>query len=1087
MRSKFFLSSFIPKEKKNMASKKSRTDVTTRPLAWQQLWLDRHREAMVRRLQDHVVAIADRLVQHGDIDPAMDEAYQFFVAVHTVPVEKARRFLDFLRTKPPETFDHFQSALRELSGDFDDLVATDGNVHELKAELDSLPTFQRLSLELCIPASVLEARKLLQSSYLKAAAEVNMLADVSRSSAESLRDLEDVFVNIGLVSSSEVEKLCSEWTGKDREVEAVLSRAMKAREMTLDGLFQAMRTGGKEPVRVMALGTAGAGKSFTFTIKAAYDWCGCNLWEMIALLRTIRCRDKSVWRAKTISELFQLRELGLSAAQEVQVEAFISQHPELVAVVCDGLDEGQVAEDSFLWRIMNGTSLRGLRVVITSRPCSAVSDLLEGDAIHRHVQLFGFSKENVREFVVKYLGKTQGEEMLSQLAEKPSVSSLMHTPFFALLLCEQFKDEQQLPPTRSGIFRSVVLRLVQRCARRQGLKAKFKTAEKAGTLYKHVLELGKVAFERLKRKDLSYFELEDEDLSPEAVGLGFLEHMQATSLSDEDQYGFRHLTMQEYLAAVYACAEVLKKAGDAVKLVEQLGCGEEAGYLNTFWVFVAGQLESDLREELFCAIAKTDIQTVARSMQGSRGDSDAPEPDNLTNADAHGELHGKTSGGENTEARVARQGSSTKKHERLGLYRLLLLLHCCQEAMANHRQTSSACVKFVLKKQGVNCRHYRHLSPSDLGLIFTLAGYYGDFVQKVDMDSCCLRDDGLQNILPGLLLFKSLKEIDLSYNYLSGKHMATVADVIARNGQSLKVIDLSYNNDVGDDGFKRLAEGLQQATQLTRLRLRSLGLTKASGQALASVVSHQPSLVEFDVMGSLNDRIEDSGFTAVAPALQKCQHLESLVLGGAGLTANPNTGCVSLLAAVLKSLPQLNYLNVGSNRLTVVGIQQLAPALQQCAMLRNLWLADCSLTSDGPGMALLTSVLLSLPNLEEFSVSANRHIGDVGFDQLSIGLEECPRLTHLDLWSIGITLSQSMSTISRLLRRLHCLKSLNFDFNDGGGSSIDMKLSAAVKGHPSLEELWLPIGVKQDAIGQLKSIQEDPTHSLKKLHYIQFL
>ena len=134
------------------------------------------------------------------------------------------------------------------------------------------------------------------------------------------------------------------------------------------------------------------------------------------------------------------------------------------------------------------------------------------------------------------------------------------------------------------MFSSVTLRVAQRFAKRHGLKSSFKRLDKAPTkLFEQVLEVAKVAFDRLKRKDLSYFELDNEDVSPEAVQLGFLEHVQATSSAKADQYGFRHLTVQEYLAALYASTVVLKKAEDVAALVAQLGCGTEAGHLNTFW------------------------------------------------------------------------------------------------------------------------------------------------------------------------------------------------------------------------------------------------------------------------------------------------------------------------------------------------------------------------------------------------------------------------------------------------------------------------------------------------------------------------
>ena len=527
----------------------------TNPWAWQQLWLDRHREMMVKRLQGHVMDIAYSLVRKCDMDPSLDEAYQLIVSQYTVPVEKVRCLLDFLRRKPQETFDHFQSALDELG--CGELSASEKDARELEAELNSLPAFKGLSP--CFPASVERARELLRTSYLKAAKSIHLLEGLSRNKEGGSKDLDEIFVNIGLVSSDEVERLCSEWTGIDGGVEEVLANAMVARQINLPDLWQGRK---KEPDKIIVLGTAGSGKTLTFTMKASYEWSGGKFWEQMALLRTIRCRDKSVWHAGTVSELFRLRQLGLSAAEEKDVEAFITKHPGQVVLVCDGLDEGSVDKDTFLWLVLSGKCLPGLRIIVTSRPCAAVTDLSEDGAIDRHLQLFGFNTKSVKAFVVKYLGEEDGRRMLSQLSGNPSISALMYTPFFALLICEQFKDAGQLPQRRSDIFIRTTLRVVQRFARRQNLKATFRNVEKApGQLFEKVLEIGKVAFDKLKQKDLSYFELEDDGLSEEAISLGFLEHVQAASLLMEDRYGFRHLAVQEYLAALYASKALLKKNG----------------------------------------------------------------------------------------------------------------------------------------------------------------------------------------------------------------------------------------------------------------------------------------------------------------------------------------------------------------------------------------------------------------------------------------------------------------------------------------------------------------------------------------------
>ena len=186
------------------------------------------------------------------------------------------------------------------------------------------------------------------------------------------------------------------------------------------------------------------------------------------------------------------------------------------------------------------------------------------------------------------------------------------------------------------------------------------------------------------------------------------------------------------------------------------------------------------------------------------------------------------------------------------------------------------------------------------------------------------------------------------------------------------------------------------------------------------------------------------------------------------------------LSSVLASLPRLSFLSLGNNRIQDEGFIHLTPGLQQCSQLRILRLTDCGLTSDGPSMALLALVFMCLPHLEEFSFGENP-IGDVGLNQLSIGLEECFLLNYLALWDIGLASSQSMSTISHLLQRLHRLVYLDFEWNACGGSSSDWKFCAAVKGHPSLEVLGLPGGLSGDVIRQLESFQNDPTCALKQL------
>ena len=308
--------------------------------------------------------------------------------------------------------------------------------------------------------------------------------------------------------------------------------------------------------------------------------------------------------------------------------------------------------------------------------------------------------------------------------------------------------------------------------------------------------------------------------------------------------------------------------------------------------------------------------------------------------------------------------------------------------------------------------------------------------------------------------------------------MASVGEVVGRNFQSLEEVDLGWNADVGDEGLRRLGDGLLRVRRLKRLRLWGLELTHRSGRLLADVIGRQSALVECNLAGN---NIGDSLFIeAVGPALQKCEQVEDLNLYGVGLTSIS----MELLAATLVSLPRLLVLHVGWNDISNEGFKQLAPGLQRCPQLRSLCLRECGLRNDdGELMPLLALVLLSLPQLERFSLD-NNQIGDAGLEQLFVGLGECHRLTHLWLNNVGMSSSQSTLLVSRLLQQFDKLQLLNVSRNPFHRSAtLDKRLCVTVEGHPSLEELYLPEGMSPDVINCLIRFKNDPACVLRRVDF----
>ena len=306
------------------------------------------------------------------------------------------------------------------------------------------------------------------------------------------------------------------------------------------------------------------------------------------------------------------------------------------------------------------------------------------------------------------------------------------------------------------------------------------------------------------------------------------------------------------------------------------------------------------------------------------------------------------------------------------------------------------------------------------------------------------------------------------HNDLSMTHMGAVGDVLSRNCRSLQVMALSNNSGVGDEGLSRVGEGLRQLQQLNFFNLRNLGLTHHSGHPLADIISNQPALQKIHLAD--ND-LRHIGYINIVPALEKCQNLEELHLWRPGLTSSS----MELLASVLTELPRRKLLDLRGIQMNANGFEQ---GLQQCPQLEILYLDDSGLTDHGQVVPWLTLVLLSLPQLKSFSLSRNQ-IGDSGLGLLSVGLEECHQLTEIWLDNIGMTLSESMSTISCPLKRLNRLQRLNFTNNPYTGSSTDMQLCTAVKGHPPLETLCVPSRLSDDAVSRLESFEHDSTCVLK--------
>ena len=811
------------------------TSSSPTPDLWMLVWLKRHRQSLLDGLQNSVQFIADYLVEQGHMHDLRSDVYQQIRLDTTTPLEKVRKLLDWLATQPSTVFWSFQRALGHdclRQEAVHRLAVTDKEVRELTEYVQGMCMPDKLALMSC--RSVLKAREELQKSY-KARDELLMSAGLAKGKTMAI---DKIMVNVCLLSSEEVKKAFEKpsfSSHHDQErSQYIFSKILQSpsSSVSLEEVFKAKPGCKKGPHKVVAAGGAGCGKSVCFTRKAPYEWAFGRLWKQFALLFCLELRDKSVWQAKTLTDLLKLSALGLSPEEQEEVRQFVTNHPDKVVIVCDGLDEGTVDESSLLWSLLQANSIgipSSLRVVVTTRPCIAAGDLSQSTS-YQGVEVVGFTKKDIGLFARKYLGEEASKKLLSLLDKQPSIASMMHAPLFCLLVCDLSNDDEELPSRRTEIFQKIVVALLRRYAKVQGLKVPFQDLTNApASLKELVIGLGKVAFQGLQKKQLYFTDVEliKAGMPLEALELGLLVKSESTNFCKRDEYTFSHLALQEFLAALYVSSEVVHTDADMAKLVKTVHLTDD--HLAMFWMFLAGLLDGSLVEVL--------LDRVLSSMT-----------------------------------------TLNKSHQKLQLCR------CYSESVFGRSGTPSASVGKLLKEcQEDFSLGWNSLSVSDCAAIGTVLQSHPqtERLHTVDFWPCRMTNACFAQLLPGLQQCKFIKTLYLDGHSLSQSSAAAMSDVIANNASTLEEVYLDCNK-LGDNGLEKLSESLKLCRKLRVLSLSSNGLTSRSGATLSDVLCKLPTLERLDVNGN---QLGDSGMEQLAHGLQFCTCLQRLDISKTALTS----------------------------------------------------------------------------------------------------------------------------------------------------------------------------------------------------------
>ncbi|XP_037119702.1 NACHT, LRR and PYD domains-containing protein 3-like isoform X1 [Syngnathus acus] len=729
----------------------------------------------------------------------------------------------------------------------------------------------------------------------------------------------------------------------------------------------------QKPLRTMlTVGFAGIGKTFLVR-KFVLDWAGGRTNTDVDFIFPFAFRELNleednsfslpelirlfVWESKAIKMLdhilVSLQELANCHYQSSKIK---------ILFVLDGLDESRLKLDLsderkvdpdvtraypvevLLAHLIKGNLLPCARVWITTRPQAAHD--IPPRLVDGRTEVKGFSDSQRLDYFRKRFPSE--EDVIKHIQKSRTIFIMCHLPIFCWLTATVLQDcrdaGKELPETLTEMYTEFLLYHLDKSKERDSQKST-----------EYVKALAKLAFQHLMKKQQIFYESDlresglDDPQGAKHSGVFTVVFKEVPPLKkyQRKMFQFIHLTVQEYLAALYVMMSLfqdnknvldnsrLTRKGLLLLKRKQLTRVHEAairkaskseGNLDLFLRFLLGlslQCNQDLLGELL-KVPKNYRHSKAETVRliKRRIERNSPEENinlfyclkELKDESLLEQIQQYLNGGElSTEDLPPAMWSA-----------LLFFLRASDEAMSCFELWKYArsekgllmllpVVKASQKSMLIKCK----LSKKSCEALASVLSSPGS-LRELDLGYNDLHDHGLEALAAGLVKPQcTLQVLRLRNCKLSKKSCEALASVLSSPG-SLRELDLSWN-DLHDDGLEALAAGLAKPQcTLQVLELRKCQLSKKSCEALASVLSSPGSLSHLDLSGN---NLHDDGLEALAAGLAKPQcTLQVLELMGCKISTR---GCVSLAKALRSNPSHLQQLYLSSNDPGEVGKRAL--------------------------------------------------------------------------------------------------------------------------------------------------------------------
>uniref|UniRef100_A0A673WR17 Uncharacterized protein n=1 Tax=Salmo trutta TaxID=8032 RepID=A0A673WR17_SALTR len=666
---------------------------------------------------------------------------------------------------------------------------------------------------------------------------------------------------------------------------------------------------------VLTKGIAGIGKTVSVQ-KFILDWAEGKANQDVDIIFVLPFRELNLIKDRQYSFLRLLNDF--------HTELDIGNAKKLTACkamfIFDGLDESRLpldfqhnenvsdvtqtsSVDVLLTNLIKGNLLPSALLWITSRP--AATNQIPPQCVDQVTEVRGFNDPQKEEYFRKrFSDEDLASRIISHIKTSRSLHIMCHIPVFcwisAIVLEHMLKHKrEEMPTTLTEMFTLFVL--IQTSLKNQKYHGRDEMdQEELMESHKEVLlKLGKLAFENLEKGNLMFYE---EDLNVCGIDVkeaslysGVCTHIfkEESVLFQRVVYCFVHLSIQEFLSAVYMYHCYTSKNMDALKPF-----------------FKRKSEELTLHELLKSTVDKAleskngHLDLFVRFLHGMSVESNQKL------------LRGLVTQTESSPESVQKTIRSLKVMQRKNISpeRWINLFHCLIE-MKEHSVQEEIQEYLRSEKRSIN------LTLAQCSALAYMLQISEEVLDVFDLKEYKTTQEGRRRLLPAV---RCRRKALLNGCKLTDTSCEVLASVLSSNSSYLRELDLS-NNDLKDSGVKLISAGLGNPhCRLETLRLSLCGVTEEGCASLVSALRSNPShLRELDLS---NNDLKDSGVKLLSAGLEDphCK-LETLRLSGCLVTEE---GCASLVSALRSNPSHLRELDLSYNHPGDSGVRLLSAGLE---------------------------------------------------------------------------------------------------------------------------------------------------------------